>query len=194
MTRIACFLMEYTGVTRFTLRRYVCSRADKCPGKQGYHNAHAPFQDSTEETLPEPEASDPRWPTKCEGCDYQFKPGDEWQVFPESLVKRLDTGEITTTDDAPVGAMWFMKREFGSWIGPDGKTLVVKTPGGTWYVDSEASNCTKKNDYVHKCWCRHGIAPKITVNKIGNTCQAGAGSILIGNYHGFLRNGFLESC
>jgi hypothetical protein len=63
------------------------------------------------------------------------------------------------------------------------------------YVDrmnpERASNCTMPNDMLHRCWVRHGNPPMITVDKNGPTCGAGAGSILSGNWHGFLRNGEL---
>jgi hypothetical protein len=36
---------------------------------------------------------------------------------------------------------------------------------------------------------RHGEPPQITVDKRGLTCHAGAGSIALGSYHGFLHNG-----
>jgi hypothetical protein len=45
------------------------------------------------------------------------------------------------------------------------------------------------DDGEHRCWVRHGEPPRITVDKNGPTCQAGAGSILAGDYHGFLRDG-----
>jgi hypothetical protein len=45
------------------------------------------------------------------------------------------------------------------------------------------------NPRPHKCWVRHGEPPNHTVDKRGNTCGAGAGSILSGSYHGFLRDG-----
>jgi hypothetical protein len=77
--------------------------------------------------------------------------------------------------------------------GPDGRILIVQTPGGGWIIDSRASNCTMPQDNEHRCWVRHGTAPEITVDKSGNTCGAGAGSIQAGNYHGFLRNGYLEN-
>jgi hypothetical protein len=70
--------------------------------------------------------------------------------------------------------------------------LMVKTPGGTWDIDSRASNCTRKDDKLHRCWRRHGEPPNITVDKAGgDTCGAGAGSIQCGDYHGFLQNGVL---
>ncbi len=106
------------------------------------------------------------------------------------VYKRLDTSEEII--DLPAGAMWFSDDDYYP-KGPDGRTLFVKTPGGDWLVDGPASNCTKPDDKAHRCWCRHGIAPNITVDKNGNTCSAGAGSIAIGNYHGFLRNGILTN-
>jgi len=110
--------------------------------------------------------------------------------------KRLDNDEILEVDsywDLPPGAMFFMEWMEGIPVmcGPDGKSLCVITPGGGWHVDSRASNCTLPDDDVHKCWCRHGEVPNITVNKSGNTCSAGGGSIQIGGYHGFLTNGEL---
>jgi len=118
------------------------------------------------------------------------------------LYKRSDNGEIVTTNDAPIGAIWentwYYPTEnsggFTDWIGSDGKSFTVRTPGGDWCIDSRASNCTKPDDHIHKCWCRHGEAPEFTVDKRGNTYNAGAGSILKGNYHGFLINGYLTNC
>lgn len=51
--------------------------------------------------------------------------------------------------------------------------------GHHWYIDNRASNCTKKDDDVHRCWVRHGRPEDGTlhVDKSGNTCAAGAGSI-----------------
>lgn len=112
------------------------------------------------------------------------------------IYRRVDTGEEMITRDAPAGAMWratWLEKVVG-FFGVDGQSWIVKTPGGDWAIDTQASNCTRKDDLVHKCWCRHGVAPDFTIDKSGETCQAGAGSIMIGNYHGFLRGGYLESC
>jgi hypothetical protein len=68
------------------------------------------------------------------------------------------------------------------------------TPGGEWIIDSRASNCTMPEDTEHRCWVRHGEAPDFHVDKNGKTCNAGAGSIKCGSYHGFLQNGFLTDC
>ena len=86
------------------------------------------------------------------------------------------------------GAMWD-----ATWYptkGLDGLALMVICPGGGfWFIDGRASNCTKPDDNEHRCWVRHGEPPNITVDKEGNTCNAGAGSIGVQGYHGFLRNG-----
>lgn len=113
--------------------------------------------------------------------------------------RRIDTGELIEAHsywDLPVGSMFFMSWFEGieGHVGLDGKSLCVVTPGGAWHVDSRASNCTSPDDNVHKCWCRHGEIPNITVNKEGNTCTAGGGSIQIGEYHGHLINGELTNC
>lgn len=99
-----------------------------------------------------------------------------------------------TLDKAPVGAMWDATWLHGTPIvGPDGISLVVKTPGGDWLVDGVATNCPRPKDTSHKCWIRHGDprTEPVTVDKNGETCPAGGGSIGIGGYHGFLRNGLL---
>lgn len=77
--------------------------------------------------------------------------------------------------------------------GEDGIYLMVRLPDGhDWAVDSEASNCTKPGE-PHHCWIRHGDPRecRVTVDKNGDTCAAGAGSIASPNWHGFLQNGVL---
>ena len=82
-------------------------------------------------------------------------------------------------------------------FGPDNRILAVVCPNGQlWRIDSYCSNCTRREE-LHSCWCRHGTAPNITVNKTPNdgetTCAAGAGSIQADDYHGFLQNGVLTA-
>jgi hypothetical protein len=137
--------------------------------------------------------ADPRWPTACD-CGYQFTGEDEWQFSPQSLYRVGDTDVLTTLGDAPVGSMWYADwfESIERFRGPDGKVLVVKCPGNhDWIIDSQANNCTLPNDTVHKCWVRHGVPPNVTVDKNGHTCAAGAGSIQVPNWHGFLINGYL---
>lgn len=133
-----------------------------------------------------------------------------------TLYRRIDTGEIGPflnpgEKGTPVGAMWwsdwndewgYRRRQNYDWPGrkdqpyryhPDaqGRCLYVQTPGGSWCIDSRASNCTMPKDNNHRCWVRHGEPPNVTVDKSGDTCKAGAGSIQAGDWHGYLRKGEL---
>jgi hypothetical protein len=112
------------------------------------------------------------------------------------IYRRVDTGEEVMMRTMPIGAMWYVRESSQQDYrpGPDGRTLFVNTPAGHWSPDSRASNCGLPEDNEHYCWVRHGVPPLVTVDKKGKTCQAGAGSILIGKYHGFLLNGYLTNC
>lgn len=211
---IKVFWLEPIERMRLSLRRYAGN--SKCPGKMGYHDAKLPLFEvlshiedwdgrkigthdgpKMREDVPAGSA----WPTHCE-CGYEFQEGDEWQVFSEALYRRVDTGEIVTLRDAPPGAMWDafwihdVKGGFMFGQGADGIVLMVKLPNGNdWCVDQRASNCTMPNDDNHRCWCRHGDprTGNVHVDKSCTTCQAGAGSIQSGDYHGFLHNGELTT-
>lgn len=116
-----------------------------------------------------------------------------------TIWRRTDTGEeVENISDLPAGAMWFADWLDDTFCKPQlAHVLVVKTPGGDWVVDSQASNCGMPEDsrqQKHHCWIIEGELPNITVSKNGKTCAAGGGSIQTGNYHGFLRNGYLENC
>jgi hypothetical protein len=120
--------------------------------------------------------------------------------------RRADTGETKwlvgpwQEDAFGIGSMWFTPQpwikypdqaQYRDWDNDDGQHLHVLTPGGTWDVDQRCSNCGLPNERTHRCWVRHGVPPNVHVDKSGNTCSAGAGSIVCGNYHGFLHNGYL---
>lgn len=226
---VACFWLERTERVEVALRRFVYASDAKCPGPYGYHNASVVIypdvpaaewltqrDDGIVENLrPLSEIlPDSRWPTKCEGCDYEFTPEDKYQVGVNPLYAGATNGRLYTMRNAPVGAMydadWLNGLEM--FTGPDGIALTVRTPGGDWTVDGEASNCTRtqfgpkviegqRHEKVwlgrtHYCWIRHGDPRKpatLHVDKNGNTCSAGAGSIAIGNYHGFLHHGQLTN-
>lgn len=138
---------------------------------------------------------DPRWPMHCVRCGEPFPEGAIRQVTQDLIYVRSDTGEETTTTEAPDGALWYADDCPERWTGPDGRTLVAKTPGGhEWIIDSVASNCDLPDDETHRCWMRHGSPPDITVDKepeppFDHTCSPGAGSIQVGSYHGFLTGG-----
>lgn len=204
-----CFMLEPTDRAVRSLRRYV-SGSD-CP-KHGYHNALVPIEEGPVERYENGTyrsdgdvadyENDERWPAKCE-CGYVFAPDDNWQVFgdlifvvTETIEGGPDVGSEFTLRDAPAGAMWFatwLEDLEGEswWKGPDGRVLLCKTPGGEWNIDGRATNCTMPEDNEHRCWVRHGTPPRVTIDKNGNTCAAGAGSIQAGDYHGFLRDGHL---
>ena len=204
---IPCFFLEPTETVRLYLRRYVGS--SKCPGRFGYHNAailigEAPViysEDHDPGTVlalrPERDEirdDDVRWPKKCDYCDHHFDGGQQNQLTQHVVYRRADNGELMTLHEAPIGAMWYADWHWQK--GPDGRCLAVKVPGSRptghdWIVDGRASNCTMPDDNVHRCWVRHGTPPNITVDKGGNTCKAGAGSIKTDTWHGFLRGGML---
>lgn len=224
MGPVKCFLLEPTDRVRQKLRCYSRSRWDEaaqrtvyddpCPLTGNYHNAEVPIEDAdpiwrTDEAWgdkrvlangsrlddADPIHDDPRWPTACACGQYAFTTDDR-QVFCELIYRRADTGEEMTLRDAPPGAMWY-----ADWLDQFHRpqlehNLVVKLPDGTdWQVDSQATNCTMKDDWKqerHHCWVLQGEPPNVTAGKDGPTCGAGAGSIQSHAYHGFLTDGWIE--
>jgi len=198
---IKCFWLQPTDREKRYLRRY--ASGSKCSGPMSYHNAMVLLDESPEVACPDGCWKDsgqtadnfkghPLWPTHC-ACGYEFKPEDEWQLFSQHLYRRADTGEEMTLRDAPEGAMWNADwyPKDSAWRGDDGRAIICKVPKNhNWHVDGPASNCTRPNE-PHHCWVRHGEPPNLTVDKNGNTCAAGAGSIQTKDWHGFLRNGEL---
>ncbi len=207
--RTKCFVIEPTGKYRLYLRRYTHGNGP-CPKHGNYHQAFTLIEDNVSYEDPRfPEDAkyegkvcigdywphgDPRWPTHCD-CGQSLDGPGEWQLFPKELYQRQDQPESTpiTLDEAQPGALWRQPwlEDNEAYRGVDGHSWMCRTPGGDWMIDGPANNCTMKGDTKHKCWCRHGTAPEFHVDKSGITCAAGAGSIVAGNYHGFLHNGWL---
>jgi len=201
------FLIAPSERARLSLRRY--QRNDEpCP--HGYHNASAPIgfvpmtiggEENYEFDSPEkPAKDDPRWPVKCEHCTYHFAPDDCWQLSIQPLYVAAD-GRETSLHDAPTGAMWdafWLPDNYK--INGSGPCWIVRLPNGDdWTMGSNATNCPREGE-DHDCWCVHGEAPKLTVDKNPEpgrtTCNAGGGSIWAGqgterDWHGFLRDGQL---
>jgi hypothetical protein len=192
-SRIQCFWIDPTNRTERRLRRFAWSNdvpESKCPGKYSYHNAFKPFPEGRctydeekrswkwNDEFEIPPHDDPQWPSKCEECDYEFKPEDEWQLFHEVIYVRKDTGAEMTNRNCPPGAMydafWYPEK------GPDGLALIVALPpnGGDdwWHVDGQSSSGGG--------WTRTGTPPNITAKP----------SILTPRYHGFLTDGWLVEC
>jgi hypothetical protein len=207
--RIRCFWLEPTDKAQVSLRRYRDSVRylrnedgsyklgdDKCCVPDPSYNGKCPAGNyccDASVVIGECEYSEravhvtdemkkeEKWPTKCE-CGYEFKPEDHWQWNENRLYKRADTGELHILGRAPVGAMWnadWYDIEGYAKRGADGRILVLNTPGGQWVIDGRATN--NKNI---PGWTRSGSPPDITANP----------SIICGDYHGWLRNGWLEEC
>lgn len=100
---------------------------------------------------------------------------------------RLEPGDLFWADH---GAL----RECFDWDNCDGRHLCAVLPNGLhWDIDSRANNCGLPGDRLHRCWVRTGEPPAVTAGKGGRTCSAGAGSILAGDYHGFLVAGVFSA-
>ncbi len=191
--------LEPTETVALGLRRYHSGAGITCA--EGYHDALVMIgdakarrdKDGNLRAALEVDHADPRWPTSCERCDYVFTEDDHWQPWSDLLYLRSDTSRPTSLRDAPPGSCWN-----ASWmhsVREDGIYLMVRCPNGRdWAVDSQASNCTR-NGEPHACWVRHGDPRecRVTVDKNGDTCAAGAGSIMAGDYHGFLQSGVLTA-
>jgi hypothetical protein len=198
--KIKCFLLVPNGIEWRSLRRYA-SDIKECPhnpGKYSYHNTHLQVGeckcDGDKWRLGSKTNYDAMWPTHC-SCGFEYtEKNSVKQLFTDDQYGSEDRpGELFSIREAPVGAMWEVPwyHDMKNMCGLDGLAYILMTPGGQWHIDGRASNCTMPEDDIHRCWVRHGTAPNLTVDKNGNTCQAGAGSIQAGNYHGFLKNGHL---
>jgi hypothetical protein len=195
---VRTFWTQPTGEEMRWLRRYVREHAGGWDCANGWHQAMVPLGVFSEDAAGrQPDDHDTGWPVECDkGCGYQFTDDDHRQVFASRMYRRLDTGEQWPIRELPPGAMYDADW-MGDWAkGPDGICLVVILPSKNrhpWTVDSEASNCTRKGDRNHKCWIRHGDprTGNVHVDKNGDTCQAGAGSIAADGWHGFLHHGEL---
>ena len=216
--RIRCFLLEPTEAIRRSLRRFVYSSEAKCSNPGGYHDAMVRIEDASSPALDRMRErdwphDDDRWPKAC-SCGYIFQEFDQWQVFDERFWRRTDNGEILSLRDAPAGAIW-NAHWWPDDCKVDGQYLICRVPPRhEWTIDGRANNCDspcavcrvpykdhkgKDHNYTdsrptHRCWVRHGVAPDLTIDKAGDTCGAGAGSIGAPQWHGFLRTGYLMRC
>lgn len=197
---VPCWWADQTDKAAVHLRRYRSSEAEggACEGEGpwGYHNASteridtAPviwqgegWERSYSVTYEEPPHDDPRWPTTCDFCDYEFVEEDYWQVSSDIIYRRLDNGEEVllvgehgSRGSGPPGMLFEMHWGFNSKPGPDGLIIGAVCPNGAiWGVDAPATG--------GGVWTREGVAkadpPTVTAQP----------SIVAGDYHGFLQNG-----
>lgn len=183
--------------TRFTLRK----EWGRCPQNPNeWEEEHAArtvlaVAHEADHDLGLPDHDDPVYDEvrECERCG-ESAPDDAWRGAASGPLYDTPSGLPEP------GCMYFVPHDpdercwFG-WENCDGEHLVVVLPNGRhWHVDQRASNCTRPDEKTHRCWVRHGDPGKgepVHVDKAGNTCAAGAGSILAGDYHGFLHHGVL---
>ncbi len=196
---IRCFLVMPTGRMVRGLRRYSVTSEVKCSTGYGYHNANVAIdQVLASDRLASGDSwphDDPRWPVKCEHCDYTFSDQDAWQLFMEREYKRKDTGGLGTLATFPAGCMWWADWLGGHFDSPKhqarggGSHLLLKTPGGDWDIDAKASNGDG--------WERTGSPPDVVAwPSIGIYGHDGSQW----KYHGFLggsagdKPGYLVEC
>lgn len=140
----------------------------------------------TEPQLPNPSRD---WEGKCEQCGAAIP----WQDAEVRLGGGTKQIWDTPSGNIEPGCMYWMddyRDRCLHWDNCEGRHLHAVLPNGhPWDIDSRARNCNRPDDRQHRCWVRTGEPPNITVGKGGNTCSAGAGSIVSRDYHGFLING-----
>jgi len=193
MSAIKCFMLTPTDRAARFLRRFWSVDADvRLCEPQGYHDEAVRIDDTdlirdgnntSIDPMTWPE-DDPRWPERCH-CGYEFGDKETRQLFYLPIYRTPDGREVTIhrtpprgIEAAPAGSMWFADWLIGTdWTGPDGHSLVVRTPGGDWTIDGPSTNGPG--------WTREGVPPLVTARP----------SILIADrYHGFLTNGELVAC
>jgi hypothetical protein len=195
MPNIPCRLIHEVG-TRISLRRYW---QGGCSHSSSYHNAQRLLFDSPQngdwtaggDTKDYP---DDQWPATCEHCGTPVPEDAEKQIF-RKILYNTESGKPEPGDMYYAG--WYHPDGICRWDNCKdhrGHLMVVLPNGRIWDLNSRASNCTMPDDKLHRCWVLHGEAPHLTADKNGLTCAAGAGSILAGDYHGFLINGELTQC
>lgn len=178
--------------TRVSLRRYWGRGVHGT--EYGYHNCHTPLQEVFH-VIPEGDHDhyggspedypEDAWPKFCETCQEPVPPEAQKQVFNERL---YDTPSGKLEPGCLYWITWYPDTFY--WDNHTGPHLAAIVPSGdTWVIDSRASNCSLPDDRLHRCWVRNGTPPDIHVDKEGLTCQAGAGSVITPNWHGFLHHG-----
>lgn len=152
-------------------RRYFLHTEPDCGAPHGWRS------------VTEADAHRPSYTAPCPACGGTIEAGARMRATV------WDTPDGTNQHP---GDMFWLPCLTCPWDNCPGEHLHVILPNRrSWDIDGRASNCTMRDERTHRCWIRHGTPPHVTVDKAGFTCQAGAGSILLGDYHGFLREGAL---
>ncbi|MER8667617.1 hypothetical protein NKH45_10445 [Mesorhizobium sp. M1156] len=132
---------------------------------------------------------------RCTWWEYTGRHSEFKEGVASPIMRNLETGDEVIGRDLPIGALWVAEGDGYPKVA-DGLAICCRLHGHhTWFIDGRASNCTMKDDTAHRCWIRHGtVGEALHVGKDGNTCAAGAGSIAITGFHGFLHHGVLRDC
>lgn len=179
-------------------RKYLNS----CPntygsGKPGIHNAYTPLgdkpgaNDDWDAFGKVEDYPDERWPTACAHCGAAV-PAETPGIFQQRQVSVSRLYDSPSGDPEPGDVYridWHDAGECPYWDNCNGTHVYAILPNGhTWDVDGRASNCTMPQERTHRCWVQTGSLEdgSLHVDKNGHTCAAGAGSIAVTGYHGFL--------
>lgn len=174
----------------------VVATSDNCPNKKwGYHWGEKILQEGPDIDFNTFDCDFKKYKGTefiCKHCDQPFTSADSVSFGKAPIYN-------TVSGDVEPGCMywneWYPADTF--WDNQTGPHLMVQLPNGSdWCIDSRASNCTLLQDRMHRCWHRIGNPEQadVTVDKGGNTCAAGGGSIMMSGWHGFLRGGELIEC
>jgi len=181
-------------------------------GHSGGHNATAVIRDYLfPEAVPESfgeegDFPEEAWPTKCDHCGAPVPPSStpsEVGQSGEIVNRQVSSSKLFDTPSGrpePGDVYWSDSHEPGhcwAWDNCDGRHLRGVTPNGVdWDVCGRASNCTMREEKTHRCWVISGSPEDGTlhVGKGGHTCAAGAGSIAVDGWHGFLHGMSWNQC
>lgn len=185
---IECFMIEETGRVYFQFGRF---EQGPCPSLGEYHHATSYVDDVPDDESWRLQDDDPRVPSVC-ACGHTFGPHTSSASKGRWYRDPRDGSTWRHLGESPAGAMWFAPYLLDArWsLSPeylrdhDGKRspLVVKLPdGGSWCVDEQARWDGKLQG---RGWTVTGAPPRLTASPSIQTLR----------YHGFLRDGRLESC
>ncbi len=192
---------------------------NSCPnaygkGRTGTHQALRPLRETayiigSTDTTPDRDEVRPRgeYPTACDHCgtlvpDQDGPPTALGETGPyvhrQVFTSRLYDSPSGKPEPGDVYRLsWHDVGDCPYWDNCDGTHLRGVCPNGEeWDISSRASNCTMRGDRTHRCWVVTGSpeAGDLNVGKGGHTCGAGAGSIQVDGWHGFLHGMQWNGC
>lgn len=188
-----------------------CPNSYGRPGIPGMHNAYAEIGDRLGSTDfggfgVESDYAEEKWPISCKDCGAPVPARSEPKAVGERGIYLTRQVSVSRLYDSPSGQpepgdVYWMDYHYPGecpfWDNCNGDHLWAILPNGhTWDIDGRANNCTQKEEKTHRCWVRTGTpeAGNVHVDKNGHTCEAGAGSIAVPGWHGFLHGFHWNGC